>query len=239
MPPSAKILLIDDERAITDDLGPFLERAGFTVQIAADGAAGLAAQRIFKPDLVVLDVMMPHLNGRELLRQWRAQEIWTPVIMLTQVGSAGERTMALGEGADDYINKPFDPNELTARINAILRRIAQGAKPLAAAQKIRSGPLTLDRAARCATLDGKDLLLTPKAFALLEYLMLHAAELITRERLLDAVWGWDHPAGTRTVDTRIAEIRKALSDDPDAPRYVETMPAQGYRFVGPVEKASA
>jgi DNA-binding response OmpR family regulator len=226
------VLLIDDEAAIAANLSAYLQRAGFDVHTASDGIAGAEAFTRVKPDLVVLDVMMPRLNGRDLLRQWRAANIWTPVILLTQVGESGERAAALGEGADDYINKPFDPNELAARIHAILRRAKHGSQPLAAAQKIMSGALHLDRTARLVFLADKDLVLTPKAVAVLEYMMLHASELVTRERLLDAVWGWDHPAGTRTVDTRIAEIRRVLDDDADAPRYIETVPAQGYRFIG-------
>jgi DNA-binding response OmpR family regulator len=228
------ILLIDDETAITDQLGPFLERSGFDVRIAADGEAGYAALKAHAPSLIVMDVMMPRLNGRDLLRRLRAEANWTPVIMLTQVGESGERSMALGEGADDYLNKPFDPNELVARINAILRRAQRGAKSLNASNTLRSGDLVLDRGARIARVAGNDALLTPKAVAVLEYMMLHPNELLTRERLLDAVWGWEHPAGTRTVDTRIAEIRRALNDDPDQPRYIETAPAQGYRFVGDI-----
>ena len=116
------LLLADDEAAITDNLAPFLERSGFVVRVAADGAAALAQVQDSPPDLIILDVLMPRLDGRAVLRQLRQQGDWTPVILLTQVGEAFERAMALEEGADDYLNKPFDPHELVARIRSVLRR---------------------------------------------------------------------------------------------------------------------
>jgi DNA-binding response OmpR family regulator len=177
------------------------------------------------------------MDGREALRRLRQAGDWTPIILLTQIGESTERAMALEEGADDYLNKPFDPHELVARIRAVLRRARPGQPPLAAASKLTCGPLTLDRRARRAFADVTEIRLTPKAVALLEYLMTHPDELLTRERLLDAVWGWDYPTGTRTVDTRVAELRRSLGDDPAEPQYIETVSGQGYRFVGEVEVA--
>jgi DNA-binding response OmpR family regulator len=232
-----KILLVDDEQAITDNLAPFLERAGFAVAVAADGETALRQVPSFSPDLIVLDILMPRLDGREVLRRLRQAGNWTPVILLTQVGESTERAMALEEGADDYLNKPFDPHELVARIRAVLRRARPGQPPLSSAQRLASGDVILDRQKRRIYVESKELRLTPKAVALLEYLMTHPDELLTRDRLLDAVWGWDYPTGTRTVDTRIAELRRVLDDDPAQPRYIETAPGQGYRFVGDVEAA--
>jgi len=233
--PGAKILLVDDEAAITASLAPFLKRAGFTVEVASDGENALRRVTDFAPDLIVLDVLMPRLDGRQVCRRLRASGNWTPIIMLTQVGSPAERAMSLEEGADDYLNKPFDPYELVARIRAVLRRARPGVPPLSAARRLACGPLVLDRPARRVLWDGHELPLTPKAVAVLDYLMTHPDEVVSRERLLDAVWGWDYPTGTRAVDVRIAELRKALDDDPADPRYVETIPGQGYRFVGTVE----
>ncbi len=230
-----RILLVDDEPAITRNLAPFLERVGFEVSTAAAGEEALSLVCNNLPDLIILDVLMPGLDGREVLRRLRQAENWTPVILLTQVGEATERAMALEEGADDYLNKPFDPYELVARIRAVLRRAKPGHLPLAAAQCLSSGDLLLDRSTRRVWLKQQELILTPKAINLLEYFITHPDELLSRERLLDAVWGWDYPAGTRTVDTRIAELRRALQDDPNRPHYIETAPGQGYRFVGPVE----
>jgi DNA-binding response OmpR family regulator len=229
------ILLVDDEQAITENLAPFLERSGFSVEVAVDGEQALEKIKTAAPDLIVLDVLLPRLNGREVLRRLRQANNWTPVILLTQVGEASERAMALEEGADDYLNKPFDPYEMVARIRSVLRRVKAGQPALTSSWKLAAGSLVLDRQTRRVTIDGQAVELTPKAMALLEYLMTHSDELITRERALDAVWGWDYPAGTRTVDTRIAELRRALADDSADPRYIETVAGQGYRFIAPVE----
>jgi len=230
-----RILLVDDEEAITSQLAPLLGRSGFQVSVASNGEEALRRAADFCPHLIVLDVLMPRLDGREVLRRLRRGGDWTPVILLTQVGSAAERAMALEEGADDYLNKPFEPFELVARIRAVLRRSRVGTPSLAGARVLHSGPLTLDRQARRAILEGKELPLTARALALLEYMMLHPDEVLSRERLLDAVWGWDYAAATRAVDTRIAELRRLLKDSADDPQFIETLVGQGYRFVGRVE----
>jgi DNA-binding response OmpR family regulator len=234
----SKVLLVDDENAITINLAPFLERAGFAISVASDGEEALQKIPTIKPDLIILDVLMPKVDGREVLRKLRQTNNWLPVILLTQVGESAERAMALEEGADDYLNKPFDPHELVARIRAVLRRARPGKPPLAAAERLSCGGLVLDRRARRTWLDTKEMTLTPKAVSLLEYLMTHPDELVSRERLLDVVWGWDYPVGIRAVDTRVAELRRALGDDPAEPVFIETVPGQGYRFVGIVESAS-
>jgi len=234
----SKILLVDDESAITDNLAPFLQRTGFSVEVAVDGQDALEKASHSAPDLIVSDVLMPRLDGREMLRRLRQAGDWTPVILLTQVGESSERAMALEEGADDYLNKPFDPHELVARIRAVLRRARPGVPPLAAAQRLSCADLVFDRQSRRAYVGTQEANLTPKAVALLEYMMTHPDELLSRDRLLDTVWGWDYPAGTRTVDTRIAELRRVLGDDPTDPQYIETVPGQGYRFVGIVVSAT-
>ncbi|MBX3084329.1 MAG: response regulator transcription factor [Anaerolineae bacterium] len=239
MSEATKLLLADDEQAITDNLAPFLERSGFSVNVASDGEGALREIALHKPEFIILDVMMPRLNGREVLRRLRQGGNWTPVILLTQVGEAGERAMALQEGADDYLNKPFDPNELVARIRAILRRVQAGQLSLAGAHTLKSGELTLNRTTRRAYLHEHEITLTPKALNLLEYMMTRPDEIITRERLLDAVWGWDYPTGIRTVDTRVAELRRQLNDDSANPTYIETVLGEGYRFIGTVASASA
>jgi DNA-binding response OmpR family regulator len=182
--------------------------------------------------------MMPRMDGRTVLRQLRQTNDWTPVILLTQVGTPGERAMSLQEGADDYINKPFDPFELVARIQAVLRRVRQGSLPLSSFPTLISGSLFIDRQSRRAQLNDEPLTLTARAFGVLEYLMLHAREAVPREQLLDEVWGWSYAVESRAVDIRIAELRKALSDDANAPTYIETVVGSGYRFLQSVEGKS-
>jgi DNA-binding response OmpR family regulator len=228
------LLLADDDPTIADSLAPFLERAGFHVLVVSDGASALEKAQSHHPELIILDVLMPRMDGREVLRRLRRSNVWTPTILLTQVGEASERALALEEGADDYLNKPFDPHELLARIRAVIRRTRPGERSLTAAWLLTAKDLSLDRRARRATLAGKVLDMTPKALSVLEYLMTHPDEAVTRERLLEVVWGWEYPAGTRTVDTRMAELRRALNDDPAEPRFIETIPGEGYRFIAQV-----
>ncbi|MBW1638190.1 response regulator transcription factor [Microbacterium resistens] len=232
-----RILLVDDDAAITGALGPFLARSGFEVEVAADGAEGLAAVERRAPDLVVCDVLMPRVDGREFVRRVRGRSLWLPIILLTQIGEASERSAALDEGADDYLNKPFDPRELVSRIRAVLRRSAPGEVPLSAASRLRAHDLVLDRSARRVWRDETELVLTPKAMTLLEHLMRHADEVHTRERLLSALWGFDFASSSRAVDHRIAELRRVLGDDAAAPRFIETVQSLGYRFVAPVSAA--
>lgn len=232
-----RILLVDDDEAIIVTLTTFLKLSGFDVEVATSGEQALELLAKASPDLIVMDVLMPGMDGRATLRHLRRQGNWTPVILLTRISGTAERIMALEEGADDYLNKPFDPQELVVRIRAILRRVRQGSKSLSAASRLASGPLILDRMSRRVHVEGEEVLLTPKAVSILEYLMMHPDELITRERLLDGVWGWESAVGMRVVDTRIAELRKALKDDPANPTYIETVPGMGYRFVGAVTEA--
>lgn len=232
------ILIIDDDPGIRTSLASFLSRSGFEVLIAQDGEQGLELLARDHPDLVILDVLMPRLDGRETLRRLRQAGNWTPVILLTQVGEAVERAMALEEGADDYLNKPFEPHELIARMKAVLRRANPGTPPLTAAWFLLSGDLRLDRRARRVYLGPRELSLTPKALLLLEYLMTHPQEMVSRERLLDAVWGWEQSVASRAVDARIAELRRELADSSENPRFIETVPGMGYRFIGPVGRGS-
>ena len=231
------ILLVDDETAITENLAPLLRRAGFEVVVAENGDDALERLRAIAPDLVVLDVLLPGTDGRAVLRQVRQERLLVPIILLTQVGEAGERAMALDEGADDYLNKPFDPYELVARIRAVLRRQGTTGPPLATAQRLRSGVVTLDRASQRVFRNDREVLLTPRATVLLAYFMSHPDEVMTRERLLEAVWGWSFPAGTRSVDTRVAELRRVLEENVANPELITTIPGVGYRFSARVESA--
>src|SRR5512136_2498120 len=165
---AGRILLVDDESAITANLAPFLERAGFAVTTAADGETALQLVQSLQPDLTVLDVLMPQMDGREVLRRIRQSGNCTPIILLTQVGSPAERAVALDEGADDYLNKPFEPYELAARIKAVLRRSRPGVPSLAGACRLCSGPLELERQSRRVFLAGNEVALSTKAVSILE-----------------------------------------------------------------------
>jgi DNA-binding response OmpR family regulator len=236
MKDNPRILLVDDKVDITAQLSPTLKRAGFNVAAAGDGEEALRRVADFAPDLIVLDVDMPKLDGREVCRRLRAANNWTPIIMLTKYADLTDKVMSLEEGADDYLTKPYDAFELIARIRAVLRRRPPpGVPPLTAATRLACSAFILDRAARRVLISDRELPLTPLAVTLLDYLMTHHGELLTRERLLDAVWGWDYAGGTRAVDMRIAELRKHLEDSANDPRYIETVPSQGYIFIGHVE----
>lgn len=228
--PMATVLLVDDESAIRRSLGPYLERSGYRVLLASDGAEALDLLAARDVDIVVSDVLMPRMDGRELVRRVRAGGAWTPIILLTQVDASYERVSALDDGADDYLSKPFDPAELASRIRAVLRRTQGSTQPLTSASRLVAGDLVLERASRRVTLAGRELSLTPKATMLLDYLMSHPGELHTREALLAALWGIDFAASTRAVDHRVREIRKILGDVAAQPTYIETVPSVGYRF---------
>ncbi|HML51639.1 MAG TPA: response regulator transcription factor [Propionicimonas sp.] len=237
MAEAIRVLLVDDESAITDSLGAFLSDAGFDVRVADNGIAALAAAAAWRPSIIVCDVLMPRLDGRGVVRELRQQGDWTPLILLTKVDATPERSAALDEGADDYLSKPFDPDELVARIRAVLRRATAGAPPLSAADRLVAGDLVYDRRARRIWLAGKELALTPRALLLLEYLMGRPGEVHSRDRLLSTLWGFDFPASTRAVDHRIAELRRVLNDDAGRPRFIETVQSLGYRFVARVDRA--
>jgi DNA-binding response OmpR family regulator len=232
--PIAKLLIVDDEVDLLAELKPLMERLGYDVLSAINGEQALELIARERPDIVVLDLLMPRLGGREVLLRIRAAGDTTPVILLTRVNTTAERVLSFQEGADDYLNKPFDPLELVARVQAILRRTRVGHLPLGGFQRLRSGELLLDRHTRQVSLRGRPLALTSRAVAMLEFLMTNPLEIISRERLLDEVWGWSNATGTRAVDIRIAELRRALGDDVDEISYIDTVFGQGYRFVADV-----
>ncbi|MCG2787490.1 MAG: response regulator transcription factor [Anaerolineae bacterium] len=230
-----KLMIVDDEVDLLAELRPLMERSGFQVFSAANGEQALEIAAKEKPDLIILDVLMPKLDGRNVLRRLRESGNWTPVILLTKVNTSTERVLSLQEGADDYLNKPFDPLELVARVQAILRRSQRGNLPLSSFRYLVSNGLSLDRQMRHVKLNGELLSLTTRAVGVVEFLMLHPHEVISRERLLDEVWGWSDALETRAVDIRIAEIRKVVEKDSSQPRFIETVIGTGYRFLADVQ----
>ena len=231
------ILLADDEKGIIDYLAPLLERSGYAVSLAYDGQTALQKIHNLHPDLIVLDILMPIMNGREVCRQLRSEGNWIPIIMLTCVSETADKVMSLEEGADDFICKPFEPQELIARIKAVLRRRTDAPiiKSLNDAERLKSSKLILDRWKQCLEVNGKNIPVSNRAFQLLEHLMLHPGQIFTREQLMNSVWGWSQPIASRAVDVRIVELRHALEDNKEAPKYIETVLGVGYRFVAKVE----
>jgi DNA-binding response OmpR family regulator len=229
------ILVVDDEDAIRSGLAAALKRARFQVIEASNGVEALSFVEKHRPDIIVLDILMPEMDGREVCRRLRQAEDWTPVIMLTQIAATGEKISSLEEGADDYLNKPFDSYELIARIKALLRRQVVAGRPVQLAAVLVSGRLSLERETHRVWLDGGEITLTTKAFGVLAHLMSRPNMVVSREQLLDHVWGWDDPSGMRTVDVRIAEIRRKLGDTASEPEFIETIPGEGYRFIGDVK----
>jgi two-component system phosphate regulon response regulator PhoB len=219
------VLIVEDDRPITEMLRYNLESAGFRASVAADGAQALRIMGDDKPDLVVLDWMLPKLSGLEVCRTMRRTAGLTglPVIMLTAKGEEDDRVRGLNAGADDYVVKPFSPNELIARIHAVLRR----AGPVAGGAPLKSGDLAMDLQTLNVTRGGRDIALGPTEFRLLHTLMEHPGRVFSRDELLERVWGRDIHVEPRTVDVHIRRLRKTLNagDQPDA---IRTVRAAGY-----------
>ncbi len=240
-PPKKKLLVVDDDAELLAELKLLLQMSGYDVVTASDGRQALDLASRARPDLIILDVRMPPPDGREVLRRLRQEDKnWTPVILLTVVGTPAERALSLHEGADDYLNKPFDRVELLARVEAVLRRAQHSRPPLSSFRCLVSADLMLDRQARQVTLSGKALPLTPRGIHVLEYLMLHPQEIISRERLLEEVWGWAQSVEVeaRVVDNLIARLRKEIKDDARQPRFIQTVTSLGYSFIADVEGRS-
>jgi DNA-binding response OmpR family regulator len=230
---SARILVVDDEPSLVASLSYSLGRAGFQVRIATDGPGALTVAREVEPDLIVLDVMLPGLDGFEVCRRLRARTA-APILMLTARDDAMDRVVGLEVGADDYVTKPFSIRELVARINAQLRRAALargGARPVANPEPrevSEVGPLVVDAGRRMATLAGRRLTLKRREFDLLAYLALNAGIVLSRGRLLSEVWADELGEGTRTVDVHVRRLRRHLEVDPALPRLLETVRGVGY-----------
>lgn len=220
-----RVLLIEDDSRLADMVGEYLGKAGFHVIHAESGARGLALHGREPPDVVILDLMLPDIDGLDICRQIRARSD-TPILMLTARGDPMDRVVGLEMGADDYLPKPFEPRELLARLRAILRRGRGGLKP----DLLRYGRLEIDRGAREVRLDGTPRPLTSYQFALLLALAEHAGRVMSRDALMDAVKGEQFEAFDRSIDVHVSRIRAAIEDDPRKPRRVITVRGTGYVF---------
>jgi two-component system, OmpR family, response regulator len=202
------ILIVEDEAPIADVLRLYLDRAGYDVAVEADGLRGLAAVRGRHPDAVILDVGLPGIDGTEICRRMRAEGDWTPVLFCTARDDEVDRVLGLEMGGDDYITKPFSPREVVARVKVALRH----ARSPEAGDHLALGRVSLDRSTRRVTVDGDEVALTATEFDLLAYLMGRPGRVITRDHLLEEVWGYAAIVGTRTVDVHIAQVRAKLGD---------------------------
>jgi two-component system, OmpR family, response regulator ResD len=222
------ILIIEDEANITDLVRLYLQEAGFTVAAAEDGPTGLAAFERLSPDLIVLDLMLPGMDGYEVCKRIRAQSR-TPILILTARRAEDDRVMGLDLGADDYLTKPFSPRELVSRVRAILRRAAPQSAEIEPDRLLYPG-LTIIPAARRVEVDGRAVELTAKEFDVLLTLARAPDQVMARETLLSKVWGFDYLGDSRTVDVHVGTLRKKVERDPARPRFIKTVWTVGYKF---------
>jgi DNA-binding response OmpR family regulator len=239
-----KVLIVDDEPVLVETIAYNLEQAGYEVMTVADGASALEAARRERPDLVILDIMLPEMDGLEVCRRLRRDNntATTPIMMLTAKGDEIDKVVGLEVGADDYVTKPFGRRELLARVKALLRRAeyapaseerpAQGtADELPRSNReLVAGPLRIDLAGRRVICRGQEMELQPKQFELLTYLVRNRGTVLTRDQILHNVWGYDYAGDTRTVDVHVRWLREKLEEDPANPRLIQTVRGVGYVF---------
>lgn len=225
-----KILLIEDEEAISIGVSDALEASGYAVEVAADGKTGLEKGLHGDADLILLDLMLPFIDGFEIAKRLRDSGVATPIIMLTAKGSEEDKLRGLSIAADDYVTKPFSIKELLARINAVLRRVTH------APEVIKIDGLTVNFSNHELTRDGEIMKLTTKEADILRHLVENRERIVTRDELLKHVWGYENPENveTRTVDIYIVKLRGKIEDDPNRPKIITTVRAKGYKFDGEV-----
>ena len=223
------VLIVDDEPTITDVVSRYLERAGYQTRSAADGRAALQLVAEARPDLVVLDLMLPGMDGLEVMRRLRAADNGNrlPVILLTAKGEPTDRVIGLRLGADDYVAKPFSPAELVARVDAVLRRVDSSPE---LEDPIAFDELELDPVARSVSVRGEEVQLTLREYDLLLHFMRHPGQVFSRDQLMDAVWEYSFYSDTSTVTVHVRRLRAKIEEDPSNPRWLQTVWGVGYRF---------
>ncbi|HYN95779.1 MAG TPA: response regulator transcription factor [Pilimelia sp.] len=226
-----RILVVDDDPTVSDVVHRYLERAGYEVLPTGDGPAALAAMAQGAPDLVVLDLMLPGMDGLEVCRQLRALAPHLPIVMLTALGEESDRVVGLQMGADDYVTKPFSPRELVLRVQSVLRRVTALAQAPPPVEVLHDGPLAVDVGRRVASLHGRQLTLTVREFDLLLFLLRHPSTVWSRADLLERVWGWDF-GDQSTVTVHVRRLREKVEDDPARPHRIATVWGVGYRYDG-------
>jgi two-component system alkaline phosphatase synthesis response regulator PhoP len=228
---TTRVLIVEDDESMSVALRDGFQYEGYAVTVAKDGEAGLHLATSEPPDLILLDVMLPKMTGLDICRQLRSNGNGVPIIMLTARGQEIDKVLGLKLGADDYITKPFGFMELLARAEAVLRR-AKGAAAAAPPETYRFGDVCIDFKRHEARKDGEAIELSPREFQLLGYFIQHRGEIVTREKLLDAVWDYNAIPFTRTVDMHIAKLRKKIEDNPSDPKHIVTVHRLGYKFTG-------
>jgi two-component system alkaline phosphatase synthesis response regulator PhoP len=223
------ILLVEDEAAIAAFVQTALEREGFAVEVVEDGRQALARVNQALPDLIILDLMLPGMDGLEVCRAVRRMPTYVPIIMLTARDEDMDKVVGLELGADDYITKPFNTRELIARVRAVLR-LAQSRATMEEPDRLRIGRLEIDLTGRTVTVAGQPVELTPKEFDLLVLLASNPGRVFGRETLLEKVWGYDYLGDSRTVDVHVQRLRRKLEEDPHHPRHLLTVRSIGYKF---------
>ncbi|HKO62459.1 MAG TPA: response regulator transcription factor [Pyrinomonadaceae bacterium] len=223
-----KVLIIEDEPNMVLGLKDSCEYEGYEVSVARDGKEGLEKASTEKPDIILLDVMLPLMSGIDVCRNLRARGIETPILMLTARSEETDKVVGLEVGADDYVTKPFSIKELLARVRAHLRRAA---KEVTQVESFNFGNVELNFKKYAARKGGQVLDLSPREFEILRYLIRHRGDIVTRDQLLDEVWGYDSTPVTRTVDNHIAKLRQKIEPDPSQPRHIITVHRIGYRFI--------
>lgn len=226
-----KILIIEDDSAIVRGLTDALEEEFFTVTSRRDGLEGFATAKTGLYDCILLDIMLPSMNGREICISLRNEGIMTPIMMLTSKGAETDIILGLEFGADDYVIKPFSVRELIARIRALLRRMTKPTTKSTDTDEFRFGDVVINFNLQETTVRNTKVRLSAKEYDILKYFRAHIGEIITREMLLDTVWGYEHFPTTRTVDNYILTLRKKLESNPAKPQYILTLHSVGYKFV--------
>lgn len=224
----ASVLVVDDEPTIRELVGRYLERAGYRASLAADGAQAIAMSAEHPPDLVVLDIMLPGIDGLEVMRRLHERHGPRPaVILLTAKGQESDRIVGLGRGADDYMAKPFSVRELLARVEAVLRR--SGPQPESGRALVFEG-LRIEPASRTVQASGQEVALTQREFDLLAFLAANPGQVFSRDQLMEIVWRWPYYEDNSTVTVHIRRLRSKIEPDPDRPRFIQTVWGVGYRF---------
>ncbi|MCE5310650.1 MAG: response regulator transcription factor [Acidobacteriales bacterium] len=220
------ILVIDDDDSLRDTIGVMLEHEGFRAVLEGDGKTGYERALVIKPDLVLVDLRLPGMSGMDICKQLRAAQLRLPIVVLSAVGDEIDKVLLLEIGADDYVVKPFGTRELVARIRAVLRRVSPATE-----KKVRFGEVEVDFDRRTVFRSGKELKFTPAEYNLLSYFLQNPDRPLTRDMILNSVWGYEFFPNTRTVDAHVVKLRQKVEADPALPKHLLTVHGVGYRFV--------